>query len=201
MPTRRAMGARPLGNFATRPFWLPLPPQRTYKRGHRAGAGARGPLPEPTMANVIYVLNGPNLNLLGTREPETYGRATLKDVEALCRAAATRHKLDLQFRQSSYEGEIIEWIHEAAARTAVGIVINAGAYTHTSIAIHDALRAAQLPVVEVHVSNVFARESFRHHSYIAPVANASLCGFGIEGYALAIMGLVAIRENAAGRRG
>jgi 3-dehydroquinate dehydratase-2 len=153
------------------------------------------------MANVIYVLNGPNLNLLGTREPETYGRATLKDAEALCRAAAGRHKLDLQFRQSSYEGELIEWIHEAAAREAVGIVINAGAYTHTSIAIHDALRAARMPIVEVHVSNVFARESFRHHSYIAPVASACLCGFGVEGYALAIMGLVAIHENAAGRRG
>ncbi len=152
------------------------------------------------MANVIYVLNGPNLNLLGTREPETYGRGTLKDVETLCRAAASRHKLELQFRQTSYEGELIDWIHEAGARGAIGIVINAGAYTHTSIAIPDALRATRLPVVEVHISNVFAREEFRHRSYIAPVANASLCGFGIDGYALAIMGLVAITENAAGRR-
>lgn len=153
------------------------------------------------MANLVYVLNGPNLNLLGTREPKTYGRATLKDAEARCRTAASQHSLDVDFRQSNHEGELIDWIHEAAARGAFGIVINAGAYTHTSVAIHDALRAVEIPVVEVHISNVFARESFRHHSYIAPAANASLCGFGIDGYALAITGLVAIHENAAGKRG
>lgn len=152
------------------------------------------------MANVVYVLNGPNLNLLGTREPETYGAATLKDAESMCRAAAKRHKLDLVFRQTNHEGELIDWVHEAGAREALGIVINAGAYTHTSVAIHDALRAVTMPVVEVHITNVFAREPFRHHSYVAPAASASLCGFGIEGYALAIMGLVAIHENAAARR-
>jgi len=162
---------------------------------------ARGLLPELAMANIVYVLNGPNLNLLGTREPKTYGRTTLKDVEALCRATASRHSLELEFRQSSHEGELIDWIHEAAAREAWGMVINAGAYTHTSIAIHDALRAINIPIVEVHISNVFAREIFRHHSYVAPVANASLCGFGVEGYALAITGLVAIHESAAGKRG
>jgi 3-dehydroquinate dehydratase-2 len=150
------------------------------------------------MANV-YVLNGPNLNLLGTREPQTYGHATLKDVETLCRTTASRHKLDVQFRQSNHEGELVEWIHEAA-REAIGIVINAGAYTHSSIAIHDALQAANIPVVEVHISNIFAREDFRHHSYIAPVAKACLCGFGIEGYALAIMGLVKINESFAAKR-
>jgi 3-dehydroquinate dehydratase II len=144
------------------------------------------------MANTVYVLNGPNLNLLGTREPETYGRATLADVEKLCREAASRHKLAVEFRQSNHEGEIVDSIHEAGAKKAAGIVINAGAYTHTSIAIRDAVAAVEVPVVEVHISNIFARESFRHHSHIAPVAKASLCGFGVGGYALAIGGLGAL---------
>ncbi len=133
------------------------------------------------MAKTVYVLNGPNLNLLGTREPKTYGRATLRDVERLCREAARRHKFELQFRQSNHEGEIVDLIHEAAANNATGIIINAGGYTHTSVAI-----------LEVHISNIFARESFRHHSHIAPVAKASLCGFGVGGYALAIDGLAAL---------
>jgi 3-dehydroquinate dehydratase-2 len=144
------------------------------------------------MAKTVYVLNGPNLNLLGTREPETYGRSTLKDVEKLCREAAGRHKLALEFRQSNHEGEIVDLIQEAAAKKAAGIVINAAAYTHTSVAIRDALAAIGLPVIEVHISNVFARESFRQHSHIAPVARASLTGFGIHGYALAIDGLAAL---------
>ena len=149
------------------------------------------------MANVIYVLNGPNLNLLGTREPETYGRATLKDVEALCRSTASRHRLDVQFRQSNHEGQLVDWIQEAGAAGAAGIVINAGGYTHSSVAIHDALRAVDLPVIEVHISNVFARESFRRRSFIAPIAKASLCGFGIDGYALAITGLAGMTANVA----
>ncbi len=144
------------------------------------------------MANTVYVLNGPNLNLLGTREPETYGRATLADVEKLCREAASRHKLAVEFRQSNHEGEIVDSIQEAGAKKAAGIIINAGAYTHTSIAIRDAVAAVDVPVVEVHISNIFARESFRHHSHIAPVAKASLCGFGVGGYALAIEGLGAL---------
>jgi 3-dehydroquinate dehydratase II len=144
------------------------------------------------MAKAVYVLNGPNLNLLGTREPQTYGRATLADVETLCREAASRHQLGLEFRQSNHEGEIVDAIHEAHGKQAAGIVINAGAYTHTSIAIRDAIAAVTLPVIEVHISNVFARESFRHVSHIAPVAKASLCGFGIAGYALAIDGLAAL---------
>jgi 3-dehydroquinate dehydratase II len=144
------------------------------------------------MANTVYVLNGPNLNLLGTREPKTYGRATLADVEQLCRDAAARHRFKVEFRQSNHEGAIVDSIHEAAAKKAVGIIINAGAYTHTSIAIRDAAAAVEVPVVEVHISNVFARERFRHHSHIAPVAKASLCGFGINGYALAIDGLAAL---------
>jgi 3-dehydroquinate dehydratase-2 len=144
------------------------------------------------MAKTVYVLNGPNLNLLGTREPKTYGRATLKDVEKLTRAAAARHTLAVEFRQSNHEGEIVDAIHEAGAKKAAGIVINAGAYTHTSVAIRDAVAAVAVPVIEVHISNIFARESFRHVSHIAPVAKASLAGFGVEGYALAIDGLAAL---------
>ena len=147
------------------------------------------------MAKTVYVLNGPNLNLLGTREPKTYGHATLGDVETLCREAAGRRKLAIEFRQSNHEGEIVDSIHEAGAKKAAGVVINAGAYTHTSVAIRDAISAIEVPVVEVHISNIFARESFRHHSHIAPVAKASLCGFGIEGYALAIEGLAAMIDT------
>ena len=131
------------------------------------------------MAKKVYVLNGPNLNLLGTREPETYGHSTLKDVEQLCREAAERHKLGVEFRQSNHEGELVDWIHEAAANKAAGVVLNAGGYTHTSVSIRDAVAAVNVPVVEVHISNIFARDRFRHHSHIAPVARASLCGFGI----------------------
>ena len=144
------------------------------------------------MANTVYVLNGPNLNLLGTREPETYGRATLADVEKLCREAAGRHQFEVEFRQSNHEGAIVDAIHEAGAKKAAGIIINAGAYTHTSIAIRDAAAAVEVPVVEVHISNIFAREHFRHRSHIAPVAKASLCGFGVNGYVLAIDGLAAL---------
>jgi 3-dehydroquinate dehydratase-2 len=144
------------------------------------------------MAKTVYVLNGPNLNLLGTREPKIYGRATLADVEKLCRQAAGRHKFQVEFRQSNHEGEIVDSIHKAAANKAAGIVINAGAYTHTSVAIRDAVAAVEVPVIEVHISNIFAREGFRHHSHIAAVAKASLCGFGVAGYALAIDGLAAL---------
>jgi 3-dehydroquinate dehydratase-2 len=146
----------------------------------------------------IYVLNGPNLNLLGTREPDIYGHATLADVEKLCRATADKLGGTIEFRQSNHEGELVDWIHEAARTGAVGIVLNAGAYTHTSVAIHDAIAAVKVPVIEVHISNVFAREQVRHHSYVAPVAKASLCGFGIDGYALAINGLAAM--TGAGRQ-
>jgi 3-dehydroquinate dehydratase-2 len=144
------------------------------------------------MAQTIYVLNGPNLNLLGTREPETYGHATLQDVERLCRDRAKSLGLAVEFRQSNHEGELIDWIQEAGAKQAAGILINPGGLTHTSISIRDAIAAVKVPVVEVHISNIFARESFRHVSHVAPVAKASLCGFGIEGYALAIDGLAAM---------
>lgn len=150
------------------------------------------------MAKTIYVLNGPNLNLLGTREPQTYGRATLKDVEKLCREAGKRHQLEVVFHQSNHEGELIDWIHEAGAKHAAGLVINPGGYTHTSVALRDAVAAVDIPVIEVHISNIFAREDFRHFSHIAPVAKGTLCGFGITGYALAIDGLAAL--GAAERR-
>ena len=143
----------------------------------------------PSSSGTIYVLNGPNLNLLGTREPETYGRATLADVEKLCARTAAEFGLRADCRQSNREGELIDFIHEAKANAAAGIVINGGGYSHTSIAIHDALAAVKIPTIEVHISNVHAREPFRHHSFIARVATASLTGFGIDGYRLAIIGL------------
>jgi len=141
--------------------------------------------------DTILVLNGPNLNMLGTREPEKYGHATLADVETLCREAAAAYGLKADCRQSNREGELIDFIHEAHAKKVAGIIINAGGYSHTSIALHDALVAVKIPTVEVHVSNIHARESFRHHSYTAMAAFASLCGFGIDGYRLAISGLAA----------
>lgn len=136
------------------------------------------------MPDTVHVLNGPNLNLLGTREPEIYGRATIADVEAACRAACERHGIDLVFRQTNHEGELVTFLQEA--RGSRGVVLNAAAYTHTSVAIADAIKAAGLIVVEVHLSNVFAREAFRHHSYISPVARGVICGLGIDGYRLAI---------------
>jgi 3-dehydroquinate dehydratase-2 len=143
------------------------------------------------MARTVYVLNGPNLNLLGTREPETYGHARLADVERLCSETAAHYGLDADCRQSNSEGELIDFIHEAQVKQAVGIVLNAGGYSHTSIALHDALTAVKIPTVEVHVTNIYAREDFRHHSFIAKAAFATLCGFGIDGYRLAISGLAA----------
>jgi len=141
------------------------------------------------MPKTIYVLNGPNLNLLGTREPELYGRATLADVEKLCRAAAKRHGLAVIFRQSNHEGEIIDLIQEARAKKAAGLVINPAGYTTTSVAILDALLTMEAPVVEVHMTNIHAREEFRRHSYVSLAARAVVCGMGVQGYALAITGI------------
>ena len=144
------------------------------------------------MAQTIYVLNGPNMNLLGTREPDKYGRATLADVEKLCRATAERFGFALEFRQSNSEGELVNWIQEAHAKKAAGLVINPAGYTTTSIAILDALLAVQLPVVEIHITNIHQRESFRQNSYVSKAAKAVICGFGIDGYALAISGLAGL---------
>jgi 3-dehydroquinate dehydratase II len=144
-------------------------------------------------ARTVLVLNGPNLNLLGTREPDVYGSATLADVEALCRAEAERHGLAVEARQSNHEGELVDWVQEAGRRflagDVLGVVLNAGAYTHTSVALRDAVAGTGVPVVEVHVSNVHAREPFRHHSYLSAVAAGIVVGFGVDGYALAITAL------------
>ena len=140
------------------------------------------------------MLNGPNLNLLGEREPEIYGRTTLADIAQAMAARATALGLEVEFRQSNHEGALVDWIHEAR-HGAAGIVLNAGAYTHTSVALHDALGAFAGPVVEVHLSNVFKRESFRHHSYISPVATGVICGFGAHSYLLALEAVAAKLRN------
>ena len=141
------------------------------------------------MPKTVYVLNGPNLNLLGTRQPEIYGRATLADVAKLCRVTAKRHGLTVVFRQSNHEGKIIDWIQEARAKKAAGVVINPAGYTHTSVAILDALLALEAPVIEVHLSDIQAREPFRRHSYVSQAARAVISGLGIDGYARAISDL------------
>ncbi|MEO0636163.1 MAG: type II 3-dehydroquinate dehydratase [Pseudomonadota bacterium] len=133
----------------------------------------------------IFVLNGPNLNLLGTREPEQYGHQTLSDIEQDCRARAEAHGYGLEFRQSNHEGELVDWLHDAN-ETASAVVLNAGALTHTSLALGDAVRAIEVPVVEVHISNVHARETVRHHSHISAPAAGIIVGFGTMGYGLAI---------------
>jgi 3-dehydroquinate dehydratase-2 len=146
------------------------------------------------MSRLIYVLNGPNLNLLGKRQPHIYGHETLADVEADCRKVAAGCKLDLRFHQSNREYEIIDWIHEAR-ETAGGIIINAGAFTHTSVAILDALNTFEKTVIEVHISQVHKREAFRHHSYISMRADAVMAGFGTQGYTLAIQRLARLIDT------
>ncbi|HJY17530.1 MAG TPA: type II 3-dehydroquinate dehydratase [Xanthobacteraceae bacterium] len=146
------------------------------------------------MAKTLYVLNGPNLNLLGQRQPEIYGRATLADVEKLCRTTAQRLGVAIVFRQSNHEGDIVDWINEAHAEKAAGLVINPAALTTTSIAILDALLVMAAPVIEVHISNIHKREEYRRHSYVSQAARAVICGFGVDGYALAITGLAAMLD-------
>jgi 3-dehydroquinate dehydratase II len=142
------------------------------------------------MTRPVYILNGPNLNLLGQREPHIYGTATLADLEAFCHSTAADLGLSIVFRQSNHEGELIDWLHEARS-AACGVILNAGAFTHTSVAIHDALKAVDAPVVEVHLSNPAAREAFRHTSFVAPAATGVIAGFGVQGYGFALAGLKA----------
>jgi 3-dehydroquinate dehydratase-2 len=147
------------------------------------------------MASLVYVINGPNLNLLGKREPETYGRATLADVETLCRETAKKLGMSVEFRQSNKEGELVDYIQEAGKKKAAGIVINPAGYTTTSVAILDAILAVNLPTIEIHISNIHARESFRQKSRISKAARAVICGFGVDGYALALTGLAALLKS------
>ncbi len=144
----------------------------------------------------ILVLNGPNLNLLGTREPTIYGRTTLVDIEEACRRRASALELEVEFRQSNHEGELVGWIQQARG-TYQAMIVNAGAYTHSSIAILDALAAADLPVIEVHLSNIFRREAFRHHSYVSTIARGMVCGFGGFGYELALEAAAQLLRLAA----
>ena len=132
-----------------------------------------------------FILNGPNLNLLGVRDPSVYGHDTLADIEERCLARAAGLDLQIEFRQTNHEGQLVDWIQEAR-ESAEGVILNAGALTHTSVAVFDALSAAGLPVIEVHLSNIFRRESFRHHSYVSLAANGVICGLGAQGYELAL---------------
>ena len=140
------------------------------------------------MAKPVFILNGPNLNMLGTREPQTYGSQTLADIEQMAIAEGAALGLEVTCRQSNIEGELVTWIQQALGNFQA-IVINPGAYSHTSIAIHDAFRAVALPVIEVHLSNIYTREPFRHHSYVSPVAIGVICGLGATGYKLALRAL------------
>ena len=146
------------------------------------------------MAGTILVLNGPNLNLLGVREPSVYGHDTLADIEERCLARAAALDLQIDFRQTNHEGQLVDWIQEAR-ETADGIIINAGGLTHTSVTVLDALLAAELPVIEVHLSNIFRRESFRHHSYVSLAATGVICGLGAQGYERALDALANIVER------
>lgn len=142
------------------------------------------------MRPLISILNGPNLNLLGEREPAVYGRETLLDLEHCCRDEAATLGVDIDFRQTNHEGELVTWIQESRKGVA-GLILNAGAYTHTSVALLDALTVLNVPIIEVHLSNIFRRESFRHHSYVSPAATGVVCGLGFDGYRLALRALAA----------
>ena len=155
----------------------------------------RDKLPDQTLTNLVLVLNGPNLNLLGTREPEIYGATTLDDIGALLVEQGDRLGLIVDMRQSNHEGHLVDWLHEAAERRALAVILNAGAYTHTSVALRDAIKAISVPVIEVHLSNPAARESFRHRSHVSPVAKGVIQGFGAKGYLLALDAAAAMRQG------
>jgi len=147
------------------------------------------------MTKPIYVLNGPNLNLLGAREPEIYGNTTLADIDESCRKEALALGLTIVFRQTNHEGELVDWVQEAR-QSASGLILNAGAYTHTSVALHDALKSFNQPAVEVHISNPYRREPFRHTSYVSPAVTGVVCGLGAQGYVLALAALSRLMKTA-----
>ena len=147
---------------------------------------------QSTAGNLVYVLNGPNLNLLGTREPAIYGSQTLADVAGQCTERATALGLTAEFRQSNHEGELVDWLHEAHAQGARAVVLNAGAFTHTSVALFDAIKSISTPVIEVHLSNPHAREAFRHKSYVGMAAKGTIAGFGAASYLLALEAVAAL---------
>ena len=147
----------------------------------------------------VFILNGPNLNLLGVRDPSVYGHDTLADIEERCLARAAALDLQIDFRQTNHEGQLVDWVQEAR-ESAEGIILNAGALTHTSVAVLDALSAAGLPIIEVHLSNIFRRESFRHHSYVSLVANGVICGLGAQGYELALEAIASLIEGESDER-
>ena len=173
------------------------------RRGGLLNAPDRPHEPDPDdtarhgASGAIHLINGPNLNRLGTREPEVYGRTTLDDIVADCAGLAEGYGLALTARQSNVEGDLVTFVHQAVDERALGVVINAGAYTHTSIALHDALKLLSVPVVETHLSNTHAREDFRHHSAIAPAVTGVVMGFGAQSYRLAVR---AICERITGRQ-
>ena len=146
-------------------------------------------------SRLILVLNGPNLNLLGTRETDIYGTHSLADIEASVRKRAAAADLEVEFHQSNSESQLVDWVQSARDR-AIGLIINAGAYTHTSVALLDALRAIDIPIVEVHLSNIFRREEFRHHSYVSQAATGMITGFGPQGYDMAVDALTSLIKNA-----
>jgi 3-dehydroquinate dehydratase-2 len=148
------------------------------------------------LLRTVFILNGPNLNLLGVRDPSVYGPDTLADIEERCLARAAALDLQVEFRQTNHEGQLVDWIQEAR-ESAEGIILNAGALTHTSVAVLDALSAAGLPVIEVHLSNIFRRESFRHHSYVSLAASGVICGLGAQGYELALDAVASLIEAEA----
>ena len=148
------------------------------------------------MAHDILILNGPNLNLLGQREPDVYGRTTLADIEAMCRDEGARLGFGVECRQSNGEGELVTWVQEVPGRFA-GLILNAGAYSHTSVALLDALRTLDEPLIEVHLSNIYRRETFRQHSYVSLAAKGVICGLGAQGYLMALRALAAMLHDAA----
>ena len=148
------------------------------------------------MAHDVLILNGPNLNLLGQREPDVYGRTTLAGIEAMCRDEGARLDLGVECRQSNGEGELVTWVQEVPGRFA-GLILNAGAYSHTSVALLDALRTLDEPLIEVHLSNIYRRETFRQHSYVSLAAKGVICGLGAQGYLMALRALAAMLHDAA----